>query len=71
MYVVSRIMLDSWKLISCLIVAGTVLAFLGMSRLSFDVSPNDVFMSDNETSKQLEQLYEDFGHEDNEIVTVD
>ncbi len=70
MYVVSRIMLDSWKLISCLIVAGTVLAFLGLSRLSFDVSPNDVFMSDNETSKQLEQLYEDFSHEDNEIVIV-
>ena len=70
MYVVSRIMLDSWKLISCLVFAGTVLAFLGLWRLSFDVSPNDVFMSDNATSKQLEQLYEDFGHEDNEIVIV-
>ncbi len=70
MYVVSRFMLESWKLISCLIVAGTVLAFLGLWRLSFDVSPNDVFMSDNATSNQLEQLYEEFGHEDNEIVIV-
>jgi hypothetical protein len=27
-------------------------------------------MSDNATSKQLQQLYDDFGHEDNEIVIV-
>jgi len=70
MYVVSRIMLDSWKLISCLIVVGSIIACAGVARLSFDVSPNDVFMSDNATSKQLQQLYDDFGHEDNEIVIV-
>ena len=70
MYVISRFMLDSWRLVSCLIVVGTLIACLGLLRLSFDVSPNDVFLSDNATSKQLEQLYEDFGHEDNEIVIV-
>lgn len=70
MYVVSRILLDSWKLISCLIVVGSVFALVGVLRLSFDVSPNDVFMSDNATSQQLQQLYDDFGHEDNEIVIV-
>ena len=70
MYVVSRILLDSWKLISCLIVVGSLFALVGVLRLSFDVSPNDVFMSDNATSQQLQQLYDDFGHEDNEIVIV-
>ena len=70
MYLVSRFMLDSWKLISCLIVAGSVFAFVGLLKLSFDVSPNDVFLSDNTASQQLEQLYRDFGHEDNEIVIV-
>ncbi|MGB1817941.1 MAG: hypothetical protein ACPHJ3_21410, partial [Rubripirellula sp.] len=70
MFVVSRIMLDSWKLIFCLIVVGSAFACLGVVKLSFDVSPNDVFLSDNATSRQLEQLYATFGHEDNEIVIV-
>jgi predicted RND superfamily exporter protein len=70
MYLVSRFILDSWKLISCLIVAGSVFAFVGLLKLSFDVSPNDVFLSDNRASQQLQQLYRDFGHEDNEIVIV-
>ncbi len=70
MFVVSRIMLDSWKLIFCLILVGSAFACLGVVRLSFDVSPNDVFLSDNATSRQLEQLYATFGHEDNEIVIV-
>ena len=70
MYLVSRFMLKSWKLILCCIVAGSVFAFVGLLKLSFDVSPNDVFLSDNTASMQLEQLYRDFGHEDNEIVIV-
>ena len=70
MYLVSRFMLESWKLILCCIVAGSVFAFVGLLKLSFDVSPNDVFLSDNTASMQLEQLYRDFGHEDNEIVIV-
>jgi len=70
MYLVSRFMLDSWKLISCLIISGSVVAFFGLLKLSFDVSPNDVFLSDNTASQRLEQLYRDFGHEDNEIVIV-
>ncbi len=70
MYLVSRFMLDSWKLITCLIIAGSVFAVVGLLKLSFDVSPNDVFLSDNTASQQLQQLYRDFGHEDNEIVIV-
>ena len=70
MHFVSRIMLENGKLIVCLIVVGSVLAVWGLLRLSFDVAPNAVFMSDNVVSRQLERLYDDFGHEDNEIVIV-
>ena len=70
MYHVSRLILNHWKMISGLTVAGTVIACMGLLRLSFDVSPNDVFLSDNHVSQQLSRLYEDFGHEDNEIVIV-
>ena len=70
MYHVSRLILDHWKMISGLTVAGIVIACIGLLRLSFDVSPNDVFLSDNHVSQQLSRLYEDFGHEDNEIVIV-
>ena len=70
MHFVSRIMLENGKLIACLIVVGSVLAVWGLLRLSFDVAPNAVFMSDNVVSRRLERLYDDFGNEDNEIVIV-
>ena len=70
MHFVSRIIVDHWKLVSWLVVFGSVLAVLGVLRLSFDVSPNAVFLSENAVSKQLQQLYGDFGHDDNEIVVV-
>lgn len=59
-----------WRLSAVLVGIGTVLGFAGLMQLSFDVSPNAVFASENQTSRDLDQLYADFGHDDNDIVVV-
>ena len=69
-HAVARGMVQHWRWTAALVAIWTFIALFGLARLSFDVSPNAVFKSDNQTSRDLDQLYTDFGHDDNEIVVI-
>ncbi|MGI9471645.1 MAG: efflux RND transporter permease subunit [Rubripirellula sp.] len=67
---VARGMVLRWKWSAAFVSLVTLLALAGFAQLSFDVSPNAVFTSENQTSRELDRLYADFGHDDNDIVVV-
>lgn len=48
----------------------SLLAIVGLGRLEFDDVPRGIFVSEDEAHDRLEQLYAEFGSDDNEILLV-
>lgn len=53
-----------------LLVIVTLVSLVGMTRLTFDDVPREIFRTDSEDFRRLEQVYEQFGSDDNEVIVV-
>lgn len=56
-----------WLLLVAVATAG---AIGGLSRLQFDDDPRAIYMGDDEASARLQQLHEEFGADDQDVVIV-
>jgi len=53
-----------------MLVVLTLVSLFGMTRLAFDDVPREIFRTDDAEFRLLEQVYEQFGSDDNECIVV-
>ncbi|WP_145350388.1 efflux RND transporter permease subunit [Roseimaritima multifibrata] len=63
-------MIPSVRLTWLLLVAGTVIAVLGLWRLDYQDNPRDLYLRAGPESDLLEQMYESFGSDDNTVMVM-
>ncbi|MEZ6070376.1 MAG: efflux RND transporter permease subunit [Pirellulales bacterium] len=62
--------IDHRRLVGGLVVAITLVATVGVSRLEFDDVPRSVFQSEDEGFRDLDALFAEFGNDDNQCLVV-
>ena len=66
----SKFIVRQWKLSAIVGLLLTVTALVHISRLTFDVQPDSIFSSENQTSKDLQRFHELFGPDENDLVIL-
>ena len=66
----ARLIIPCPRLCAIITVLLTLLLGAGLGRIGFDVEPSATFTGENQVSRDLSRLHEDFGRDDNDIVLM-